>query len=281
MCRFIAYLGHPLLMEDVLVNPINSIIMQSIHARESSIPTNGDGFGVGWYAPEISATPALFTSMLPAWNDQNLLHLTAKIQSNCFFAHVRAASIGGINPYNCHPFIHNTWMFMHNGGIGNFIHVKRHLRHLLDDDIYNSIRGETDSEHFFALFMQIAKNQPLERTDIVVEMLKKTIATMNQLVSEYGQGENSALNFCLTDGERLFASRYCSNPQVPPETLHYFLNDSAQHYPLRIQIKKNKRHPSVLIASEKLTHYHAEWQDVPANHLVVADYDWKINVMPL
>lgn len=281
MCRFIAYLGHQILMEDILVNPINSIIMQSLHARESSIPTNGDGFGLGWYAPEISTTPALFTSMLPAWNDQNLLHLTAKIQSNCFFAHVRAASIGGINPYNCHPFIQNKWMFMHNGGIGNFINVKRHLRHLLEDDIYNCIRGETDSEHFFALFMQIAKNQPLERTEVVVEMLKKTIATVNQLVAEYGQGENSALNFSLTDGERIFASRYCSDPKVTPETLHYFLKHPSRNYRLRIKIKENAPHPSVLIASEKLTHYYTEWQDIPANHLVVADYDWKINVMPL
>lgn len=281
MCRFVAYLGHPLLMEDILVHPTNSIILQSLHARESSIPTNGDGFGLGWYAPEINETPALFTSMLPAWSDQNLRHLTAKIQSNCFFAHVRAASTGGINPYNCHPFINQKWMFMHNGGIGGFIGVKRHLRHLLDDDIYNCIRGETDSEHFFALFMQIAKNQPLERTEVVVEILKRTIATVNQLVFEYGQGENSTFNFCLTDGERIFASRYCSDPQVTPETLHYFLKQPAKNYHLRIKIKDDAHHPSVLIASEKLTDYHTEWQDVPANHFVIADYNWKISVIPV
>jgi glutamine amidotransferase len=71
-------------MEDVLVKPENSIVMQSLHARESQMPTNGDGFGVGWYVPEISKMPALFTSISPAWNDNNLLHLTAKIKSPCF-----------------------------------------------------------------------------------------------------------------------------------------------------------------------------------------------------
>ena len=58
MCRLVAYLGHEVLLEDVLVKTINSIVMQSLHARESNMPTNGDGFGLGWYMPNISATPA-------------------------------------------------------------------------------------------------------------------------------------------------------------------------------------------------------------------------------
>ena len=133
MCRLVAYLGHEVLLEDVLVKPINSIVMQSLHARESNMPTNGDGFGLGWYMPNISATPALFKSISPAWNDNNLLHLTAKTKSPNFFAHVRAASASGVTQYNCHPFSLGPWMLMHNGDIHNFIAVKRHLRHLLDD----------------------------------------------------------------------------------------------------------------------------------------------------
>jgi len=146
MCRLVAYLGHEVLLEDVLVKPENSIVMQSLHARESEIPTNGDGFGLGWYAPQISPQPALFTSISPAWNDRNLLNLTAKIKSPCFFAHVRAASAGGVTTYNCHPFVQSQWMLMHNGEIHDFIVAKRHLRHLLDDDIYHWIQGETDSD---------------------------------------------------------------------------------------------------------------------------------------
>lgn len=127
MCRIIAYLGLPILLEDIIVTPKNSIVMQSLHARETNLHVNGDGFGVGWYAPDISAAPALFTSISPAWNDQNLLHLTAKIKSPCFFAHVRSASTGGVNTNNCHPFIYENWMFMHNGEIANFQLVKRHV----------------------------------------------------------------------------------------------------------------------------------------------------------
>ena len=162
MCRLISYLGEDIILSDVLVKPDNSLVMQSLHARESNTRTNGDGFGVGWYAPSISSEPALFTSVSPAWNDRNLLHLTSKIKSPAFFAHVRAATGGGVTKYNCHPFIYKQWMMMHNGGITNFNQVKRHLRRLLDDDLYRWIQGETDSEHLFALFLQNAQKRDLD-----------------------------------------------------------------------------------------------------------------------
>ena len=137
MCRLVAYLGKPKILNDVLVKPINSLVRQSLHAQESDIPTNGDGFGVGWYVPSISKEPALFKSISPAWNDRNLLHLSEKIESPAFFAHVRAATAGNVSHSNCHPFIHDAWMMMHNGGVADFKKIKRHLRHLLDDDLFS------------------------------------------------------------------------------------------------------------------------------------------------
>jgi predicted glutamine amidotransferase len=47
MCRFIAYHGEPILMEDLITSPSHSLIRQSIHAMESRSETNGDGFGIG------------------------------------------------------------------------------------------------------------------------------------------------------------------------------------------------------------------------------------------
>lgn len=49
MCRFVAYLGEPILAEDLITKPINSLIHQSYHAKEMAEPLNGDGFGMGWY----------------------------------------------------------------------------------------------------------------------------------------------------------------------------------------------------------------------------------------
>ncbi len=282
MCRLVAYVGPRILLDDILVKPENSIVMQSLHARESSIPTNGDGFGLGWYAPHISSEPALFKSISPAWNDRNLLHLTAKIESPAFFAHVRAASAGGVTHYNCHPFIQDEWMLMHNGGIDNFIAVKRHIRRLLDDDIYNWIKGETDSEHLFALFLQLAKGQDLSQLSVVADVLEATFQQIEELVNRVNEKSESYYNVCLTDGKRLIASRYCTRKDITPETLHYAIGSRF--------VVKNKRHhmthekgkrQCALITSEKLTNSDAEWETVPVNHLLLIDSTFEVQFRAL
>ena len=282
MCRLVGYLGPSLLLEDVLVKPINSIVMQSLHARESSIPTNGDGFGLGWYSPHISPDPALFTSISPAWNDRNLLNLTAKIESPAFFAHVRAASAGGVTQYNCHPFVYGNWMLMHNGGIHHFLTIKRHIRHLLDNDIYDWIKGETDSEHLFALFLQLAKGHDLSQLSVVADVMVATFDTIQQLLSEHGQQGESHYNICLTDGKRLLASRYCTDKNMTPETMHYaagsrFVVKNKRHHMLQEKGQRN----CVLISSEKLTNSNTEWLTVPAHHLMLVDSDLDIQFRSL
>ena len=49
MCRWLAYSGTPIRLEELLVKRDRSLIDQSLHARQGATPTNGDGFGVGWY----------------------------------------------------------------------------------------------------------------------------------------------------------------------------------------------------------------------------------------
>ncbi len=240
--------------------------MQSLHARETSLRTNGDGFGLGWYAPEINSDPALFTSISPAWNDRNLLNLTAKIKSPCFFAHVRSASAGGVTNYNCHPFVFKDWMLMHNGEIHNFIVIKRHIRHLLDDDIYNWIKGDTDSEHLFALFLQLAKGRDLNDLSVVVEVLQETLIKILDLVKEYGKKGASYFNICLTDGRRVIATRYCSAEKKKSLTLHYLLGEDASY---------------VVISSERLNDLNTGWQDVPEKHMIVVDENKSIQLRPL
>jgi len=271
MCRFIAYSGQPILLDNILVRPPNSLIMQSMQARESDVRTNGDGFGLGWYVPQIEDTPALFHSISPAWNDQNLLHLTRKIESPCFFAHIRAASAGGVTHYNCHPFTHGKWMFMHNGGVDDFIQVKRHLRHLLDDDIYNWIQGETDSEHIFALFLQLAKKHNLKDTLTIANVLKETLATLADLIEKYGKKGPSYYNICITDGKRIVTCRH-STDTTEYLSLHYLTESTLVRDKIKRNIEKNDDEtPFVLVASEKLTIFSEEWIDVPKNKIMMID----------
>lgn len=281
MCRFVAYIGSELLLANVLIKPEDSLIKQSLLAKESSILTNGDGFGVGWYAPKISPNPAVFLSIFPAWNDENLIHLASKIESNLFFAHVRSASTGGVNYFNCHPFIHKNWMFMHNGEISHFLSIKRPLKNLLDDEIYNWIRGETDSEHIFALFLQLSKGKDLSKLSNVAQVLLDTFKTIQQLINQFGTQGSSYYNICLTDGRRIVASRYCTGKDIEPESLHYLEGRYFWSEKEYLKEVSSKPHPCALVASEKLTNSYNQWQTVPANHLILVDSDYSVRIQPI
>lgn len=275
MCRLTAYIGEDVILADILVNPVNSLINQSICARESHIRTNGDGFGVGWYTPDINNDPALFASISPAWNDRNLLNLAAKIKSPCFFGHVRSANSGGVTHYNCHPFVYKQWMMMHNGGIHDFNLLKRHLRRLLDDDIYNWIKGETDSEHIFALFLQLSKGRDLSKCDTIAELFQEVFHVIHALMLRYGSTGNSGLNICLTDGKRLYASRYCSDKRYKPASLHVSTGS-------RIVLQDKKLVSKyILISSEKLNDVGEEWHIVPKHQLFMCDENLTIQYRAL
>ena len=127
MCRWLAYSGSPILMKEVLYGGTNSLVDQSLHSRLGAEPTNGDGFGVGWYgAPD---TPGVFHSIEPAWNDSNLRELAGHISSPLFFTHIRAAIGSAVQQTNCHPFRHDRWLFMHNGYINELRHDQTRPRY--------------------------------------------------------------------------------------------------------------------------------------------------------
>src|SRR5262249_14178276 len=102
MCRWLAYSGSPILLEDVLYKPSHAFVKQSLDARLGATTTNGDGFGIGWYS--VGETPALFRSIEPAWNNRNLRDLAGHVASGLFFAHIRASTGTAIQQTNCHPF---------------------------------------------------------------------------------------------------------------------------------------------------------------------------------
>ena len=79
MCRWLAYSGSPIRLEELLVKRDRSLIDQSLHSRLGATTTNGDGFGVGWY--DDTDTPRLYRSVHPAWNDRNLRELAAGVSS--------------------------------------------------------------------------------------------------------------------------------------------------------------------------------------------------------
>lgn len=284
MCRFIAYTGEPILMDELLYAPNNSLILQSYKAKEREEPLNGDGFGVGWYTPEVDPFPGVFKSITPAWSNQNLRHLATKIRSRCFFAHVRAATHGiPVMEVNCHPFMAGRLLWMHNGQVGGFPLLKRKLINLLSEDRYATIQGTTDSEHAFALFLDFLGKR--EGTATLYQMkiaMHKTLVALERLSRDNKIAETSFLNFCVSNGDDLIAVRYVSDPSKNPASLYcseegsYRLIDGE---PRLVDTVTSDR--AVIVASERLTDRPKDWNVIPQNHLVMIDRNLTVKTEPL
>lgn len=101
MCRWLAYSGSPILLEELLHKPAHSLIDQSMHSRLGATTTNGDGFGVGWYLdgrPPWCSGP----SGRPGAT-ATLRELAGHIASPLFVARIRASTGTAVQQTNCHP----------------------------------------------------------------------------------------------------------------------------------------------------------------------------------
>ncbi|MCB0317459.1 MAG: class II glutamine amidotransferase [Bdellovibrionales bacterium] len=280
MCRFLAYTGTPILIDEVIYQPKNSLIRQSFQAQEREEPLNGDGFGLGWYALDISAEPGVFVSVQPAWHNRNLKSLASKTKVPCFFAHVRAATVSDVSEANCHPFRFGNLLMMHNGDIGGFEKIQRPLRRMLSDETYHWVRGQTDSEHFFALFIDCLKKQG-EPTDCeaMYLALKDAINVISELQERFKISEASYLNFAVTDGKNMVAVRSTTDKKLYADTLYY---SEGTRYQCKdgvcTMLHSGTKEKSVLVVSEKLTEIKEDWLEVPVNNAVLIDEKLNISI---
>ena len=83
MCRWIAYRGETIPLEQYVTAPAHSLVVQSLKALELTASTNGDGFGMGWYGEHPE--PGLYREVRPAWSDENLRYLCRHIRSHLYF----------------------------------------------------------------------------------------------------------------------------------------------------------------------------------------------------
>ncbi len=282
MCRLLAYKGTSIAVEDLLYKPKNSLINQSIHAKEIEEPLNGDGFGIGWYSQDISPEPATFVSLNPAWSNRNLRNLAPKIKTECLIAHVRAASVGEVSESNCHPFQYKSLLMAHNGGVENFSRIKRELRAGLTDELYNWIKGQTDSEHIFAfLVSRILTEHKVVTTDSVVEAFEYTFNTLKSLMTKHDIKEEAYLNMVVTNGHFLVGTRYVTNFNEDPLTLYhseggrYVVEDGITH-----MMAPEDDDQAVLVVSEKLTE-DAHWTMIPKNHFVIVEPSLNVRIRPI
>jgi glutamine amidotransferase len=254
MCRWLAYYGSPVRLEELLYRPAHSLIDQSLHARLGVETTNGDGFGVGWY--DDRDTPAVFHSVEPAWNDRNLRELAGHVSSPLVFAHIRASTGTAIQQTNCHPFRHGQWLWMHNGSIAQFPTVKRDLTIEVDPALYPSIEGSTDSELFFYLALSLG----LE--DDPPAAVARAVGVIEAVGRSHDVEHPIQMTVATSDGNSVWAFRYSSEGRSRSLFFSTAIETLRALHP-ELELLQQLSVEARLIVSEPLGDLEGAWNEVP------------------
>jgi predicted glutamine amidotransferase len=176
-----------------------------LRVDQSAVP---DGWGIGFYqAGEV----LLRKRPLGAPGEVDFLELTRDVRSDALIGHVRAATVGNLRQENTHPFRYRQWLFAHQGTVERFVAVRGRILESMPEFLRRNIRGDTDSEHLFHLFLAfLFDSGKLEDVDLdvgtAVDAMRTCLTLLDRIVAEVG-GEHSGLNVMATNGRLLIATR--------------------------------------------------------------------------
>ena len=264
MCRWNAYYGKPLVIDELLYRTRHGLIDQSLHSRMGAETTNGDGFGLGWYDALGSEDPGRFRSIEPAWNDANLRDLAGHLRSPLFLAHVRASIGSPVQQTNCHPFRHGRWLFEHNGFIDGFHQVRRDLLSALSREQFDALEGSTDTEVLFRLALTLgAEDDPLAG-------LARAIGVVESLGRAQGIEHPMQGTYAMSDGRSLWAARYSTEHRSRTLFVSNDLDTLKRLHPDESRLA-HLDETSRVVVSEPISDLPGDWAEVPESTGLVID----------
>jgi predicted glutamine amidotransferase len=271
MCRWMAWIGQPVLVDELLFKTDHGIVDQSLHARMGAEPTNGDGFGLGWYG--TGTGPAVYRSVSPAWADANLRELAAHVESPLFLAHIRAAIGSPVQQTNCHPFRHRHWLFVHNGFIADFRLLRRDLLLAVEPELFAEIQGSTDTEVVFHLALTLGLEED------PVGGLERAVGVIEEAAARHGIAGAVQATFGVSDGETLWAVRYATEGRARSLFASEDASSVRRLHPDNPRFQR-LRADDRLIVSEPFSDLPGVWREIPQGTAVTVRADGVLETRP-
>ncbi|MFG2116092.1 ergothioneine biosynthesis protein EgtC [Streptomyces sp. NPDC048718] len=198
MCRHLAFLGEPLAIRELLLDPPRSLERQSWNPlTQASGTVNADGFGVGWYAPD-DPVPARYRRAGPVWGDLGFADLARVTRTGALLAAVRGATLPGADgEAAAAPFTADRWLFSHNGVVPGWPGGLDPVAATLSATELLALEARTDSALIWALVLHRLR---------AGEAPGPALAGVVREVAEAVPG--ARLNLLLTDGVTMAATAW-------------------------------------------------------------------------
>ncbi len=196
MCRHLAYLGPPVTLRSVLIDPPHGLYRQAWAPRRQQYGTvNADGFGVGWYAPDDPA-PARYRRSVPIWGDESFADIARVTRASAVLAAVRCATEGtDLGTAAVAPYTSGSWLFSHNGKVEGWPDSVAGLAATLPASALLSLEARVDSALLWALVQY-----RLELGADPAQALADTVLALR------AAGVTGRFNLLLTDGRVIAAT---------------------------------------------------------------------------
>ena len=204
-------------------------------------------------------TPRLYRSVHPAWNDRNLRELAAGISSHLFLSHIRASTGTAIQETNAHPFRYGRWLWMHNGLIREFPRLRRDLMLAIDDSLFASVEGTTDSETMFYLALTFGlESDPVAAVERMVGFVEDT-------GRRHGVEHPLQMTIGTSDGRSVYAFRYSSEGES--RSLYFSTRMDALKAMYPESELAGLSDETRVVVSEPLGDLEGAWNEVPESHV--------------
>ena len=164
------------------------------------------GWGIGFYqAGEI----LLRRRPIDERAEIDVAELAKDLRADVLIGHVRAATVGNLRTENTHPFRYRQWLFAHTGTIDGYPRLRARLADAVPEFLRRNVRGDTDSELLFHLFLSFLQTAgALEQSPVDPTATRAAIRATLSLVDQLRAEENlasSGMNLLVTDGEHMVA----------------------------------------------------------------------------
>jgi predicted glutamine amidotransferase len=227
---------------------------QSLAVQSRSQP---DGYGVGTF--DEHGVPDVDRGVIAAWQDEAFARQAREECSRTYVVHLRYASSGPAALRNSHPFLQDGRLFAHNGVFEGLADLEASL-----DGDRALVRGDTDSERFFALITRETRRADGD--------LNAGITAAVRWIAEHLP--MFSLNLVLATSDELWALRYPDTNELwllerraggPHGCRH--LHESSEVGTLRVRSDDLAACDAVVIASEPMDE-HPDWRLLESGELV-------------
>jgi predicted glutamine amidotransferase len=283
MCRLYGFRAtEETKVECSLVHAQNALMLQS--GRDRIGRKHPDGWGIAYFQGGL---PMVERRASAAYDCIHFSGTAERVYSKTVLAHVRLATVGQLDPRNCHPFSWQQWVFAHNGTVTGIDRLRPQLQREIPDQLRLNIQGDTDSELMFYWLLTHLLREGLINgqscVDLVAarELIAHLLLQLDERCHFAEPSKKAKLNIILTNGVVLIATRFGND-------LHWLQREGIHDCEIcgiphvrspTASISANFPYRAVIVASEPISH--EVWREVPDKSIITLDARLEVSLLSL